>query len=133
MRKLTAQMEQSKATVDEQEEKLRVKEAELIKMTHAASNKDAKISDLEQQNTVLKIIGNNLNKGEVCGNVINIMFHYACVYTVTEMDDWKNKASAYYKLSLAKSKELQISEIERKKLVEDNSRLVKLVEEYKQS
>ena len=61
------------------------------------------------------------------------MFHYACVYTVTEMDDWKNKASAYYKLSLAKSKELQISEIERKKLVEDNSRLVKLVEEYKQS
>ena len=61
------------------------------------------------------------------------MLHYACVYTVTEMNAWKNKASAYYKLSLAKSKELHISEIERKTLVEENSRLVKLVEEYKQS
>ena len=78
MRTLTAQMEQSKATVDEQEEKLRVKEGELIKMTHAASNKDAKISDLEEQNTALKIEGNELNKGEVSGNGI-----YFLKYNVT--------------------------------------------------
>ena len=49
------------------------------------------------------------------------------------MDDLQNKTMAYYKLSLAKTIELQSSENERKKLVEENSRLTKLVEEYKQS
>ena len=84
MRKLTAQMEQSKATVDEQEEKLRVKEGELIKMTHAASNKDAKISDLEEQSTGLKNEGNKLNEGEVSGNGIYFLKYNVslcmCIY-----------------------------------------------------
>ena len=54
-------------------------------MTHAASNKDAKISHLEVQNTALINEGNKLNKGEVCENVIFYFLKYnvslcMCIY-----------------------------------------------------